>query len=96
MSGASSCCCGDDGKEGGNIRTTDVEGLSTLPFLSLKTPISEIEYRLWFMGGDVILLAYLLAFLGSIFKFYALRFYVFISLTFSSSSRFTFSSKVVL
>ena len=92
MSGASSCCCGDDGKEGGNIRTTDLEGLSTFLFTFVKGPISEVEYRLWFMGGDMILLACLLAFLGSIFKFYALRFYVFISLTFSSSSRFTFSS----
>ena len=60
MSGASSCCCGDDGKEGGNIRTTDVKGLPTLPFTFVKDPISEIEYRLWFMGGDVILLTCLL------------------------------------
>ena len=64
----------------------------TFLFTFVEGPISEVEYRLWFMGGDVILLACLLAFLGFIFKFYALRFYVFISLTFSSSSRFTFSS----
>ena len=73
MSGASSCCCGDDGKEGGNIRTTDVEGLPTFLFTFVKGPISEIEYRLWFMGGDVILLTCLLT-CFSWFHFQVLRF----------------------
>ena len=68
MSGASSCCCGDDGKEGGNVQTADVaKGFNVINMTTdeLDTERSEAWKPPFFEVDDVALVRRGLAFLWS-------------------------------